>query len=95
LGLVSVSPHIYCAEVSAIPGNARKGVSGASYALPFNAIFDTEGLPLSAWLWLIAGGCVFFLVVEVEKLIIRLIPALRESVTSQQAGEAMHGEPAG
>jgi len=65
-----------------------------TYALPFNAIFDTEGLPLSAWLWLIAGGCLFFLVVELEKFVIRLIPALREAVTSQQAGEGPGGEPA-
>jgi len=51
-----------------------------TYALPLQAVFDTKGLPLSAWVWLVAGAIVFFLVVEVEKLIIRSIPALRGSV---------------
>jgi magnesium-transporting ATPase (P-type) len=42
-----------------------------TYAPPFHAVFDTEALPWSAWPWLIAGGIVFFLVVELEKFIIR------------------------
>ncbi|OLL33129.1 carbonate dehydratase [Burkholderia sp. SRS-W-2-2016] len=54
-----------------------------TYALPFNLIFDTEGLPGSAWLWLFGGGIVFFLVVELEKLVIRCIPALKGAVTAQ------------
>ncbi|SIT35149.1 putative cation-transporting ATPase F [Paraburkholderia ribeironis] len=57
-----------------------------TYTLPFNAVFDTEGLPWSAWLWLVGGGFLFFLVVEIEKLVIRLIPALRGLVTSQEEG---------
>jgi len=43
-----------------------------TYAPPFHAIFDTSALPFAAWLWLIGGGCLLFLVVEAEKLIIRL-----------------------
>ena len=54
-----------------------------TYALPFHAVFDTEALALSAWLWLVGGAALFFLVVEVEKLIIRSSPALRGSATSQ------------
>jgi hypothetical protein len=57
-------------------------------ALPFHAVFDTEALALSAWLWLVGGAALFFLVVEVEKLIIRSSPGLRGSATSQQ-GAAM------
>jgi magnesium-transporting ATPase (P-type) len=67
------------------------GVSGVvvmqllfTYAFPLQAVFDTEGLPLSAWIWLIAGAFLFFLVVELEKLIIRSIPALRGSVNPHQ-----------
>lgn len=55
-----------------------------TYAPPFHAIFDTDALPLAAWLWLVVGAIVFFLVVEIEKLVIRSIPALRASVTPQQ-----------
>jgi magnesium-transporting ATPase (P-type) len=42
-----------------------------TYASPFQALFETEAIP--AWVWprLLAGGFVFFLVVEAEKLIIR------------------------
>ncbi|PSJ54352.1 HAD-IC family P-type ATPase [Pseudaminobacter soli (ex Li et al. 2025)] len=54
-----------------------------TYAPPFHTIFDTEALPLSAWLWLIGGGLVFFFVVEIEKLIIRSMPALRAAATRQ------------
>jgi magnesium-transporting ATPase (P-type) len=43
-----------------------------TYAPPFQALFETEGIP--AWVWprLFLGGLIFFLVVEAEKLIIRL-----------------------
>jgi magnesium-transporting ATPase (P-type) len=42
-----------------------------TYAPPFQALFDTEAIPLDEWPWLFLGGLVFFLVVEAEKLIIR------------------------
>lgn len=54
-----------------------------TYAPPFHAIFDTEALPQSAWLWLLAGGIVFFLVMEIEKFIVRSSPALRKAATSR------------
>ncbi len=53
-----------------------------TYAPPFHAIFDTAALPLEAWLWLFVGGVLVFLVVELEKLVIRSIPALRDSAVS-------------
>jgi magnesium-transporting ATPase (P-type) len=59
-----------------------------TYAPPFHAVFATEALPLPAWLWLIGGAFLFFLVVEVEKLIIRSIPAVRGPAIAQR------GEPA-
>lgn len=60
-----------------------------TYAPPLHAVFDTEALSLPAWLWLIAGGVVFFLVVEIEKLIIRSIPALRATATSRREAPSM------
>jgi magnesium-transporting ATPase (P-type) len=43
-----------------------------TYAPPLQYLFETEGIPLRVWPWLFGGGLVFFLVVEAEKLIIRL-----------------------
>jgi magnesium-transporting ATPase (P-type) len=43
-----------------------------TYAPPLQALFDTEALPLRVWPWLVLGGLLFFLVVEAEKLILRL-----------------------
>ncbi|MBO9622951.1 MAG: HAD-IC family P-type ATPase [Sphingomonas sp.] len=54
-----------------------------TYTAPLQAVFDTEGLPSRTWLWLFAGGIVFFLVVEIEKLAIRSIPALRAAAISR------------
>jgi len=52
-----------------------------TYAPPLHAVFDTEALPPSVWLWLIVGGLAFFLVVEIEKLVIRSTPALKDAAT--------------
>jgi magnesium-transporting ATPase (P-type) len=43
-----------------------------TYAPFLQALFHTEAIPLDEWPWLILGGLVFFLVVEAEKLVIRL-----------------------
>jgi magnesium-transporting ATPase (P-type) len=42
-----------------------------TYAPPLQALFETEAMPLHMWPPLFAGGVLFFLVVEVEKLILR------------------------
>jgi hypothetical protein len=44
-------------------------------------VFGNESLPLWVWPWLIGGAVVFFLAVELEKLFIRSMPALRWSAT--------------
>jgi magnesium-transporting ATPase (P-type) len=44
-----------------------------TYAPPLQVLFETEAIPLRIWPWLLFGGLVFFLVVEAEKLIIRLM----------------------
>jgi len=43
-----------------------------TYLSPFQLIFETESVPLYVWPWLLCGGLLFFLVVEAEKLVIRL-----------------------
>jgi magnesium-transporting ATPase (P-type) len=56
-----------------------------TYAPPFQTLFETAAIPLWVWPWLFLGGLVFFLVVEAEKLVIRMarpaavIPVLAES----------------
>ena len=47
---------------------------------------DFQTSPLWVWLWLIAGGLAFFLVIEAEKLIIRSSENLRRSITAVEAG---------
>jgi magnesium-transporting ATPase (P-type) len=55
-----------------------------TYAPPLQTVFETQSLP--AWVWprLLVGGIVFFLVVELEKLMIRSTrsgryPAMRKA----------------
>jgi magnesium-transporting ATPase (P-type) len=43
-----------------------------TYAPPLQALFETEAVPLQIWPWLVLGGFLFFLLVEAEKLILRL-----------------------
>jgi len=57
-----------------------------TYAPPLQRLFDTEAIPLRVWPWLFAGGLLFFLVVEAEKLIIRSVGSLRRTVTAVEAG---------
>jgi magnesium-transporting ATPase (P-type) len=57
-----------------------------TYAPPFQAMFGNEAIPLWVWPWLLAGGLVFFAVVEAEKLVIRTSGTLRKTVTAVEAG---------
>jgi magnesium-transporting ATPase (P-type) len=57
-----------------------------TYAKPFQVIFGNEAIPLWVWPWLLAGGLVFFFVVETEKLIIRWSDSLRRTITAVEAG---------
>jgi magnesium-transporting ATPase (P-type) len=63
-----------------------------TYTTPFQAIFDTEAIPPHIWPWLLAGGLVFFLVVEVEKFVIRSSDSLRRAVTAVEAGSEKRHE---
>jgi magnesium-transporting ATPase (P-type) len=56
-----------------------------TYVPPLQRLFDTGAVPLYVWPWLFAGGFVFFMVVEMEKLIIRSPPPLRDAVTAVEA----------
>jgi len=57
-----------------------------TYTTPFQAMFGNEAIPLRIWFWLLAGGLVFFLVVETEKFVIRSSGSLRRAVTAAEAG---------
>jgi magnesium-transporting ATPase (P-type) len=57
-----------------------------TYAPPLQALFGNEAIPLRIWPWLLAAGLAFFLVVELEKLIIRSSASLRKAVTAVEAG---------
>src|SRR5262245_3299082 len=57
-----------------------------TYAPPFQAMFGNEAIPIWVWPWLLAGGLLFFAVVEAEKLVIRSSDALRRTVTAVEAG---------
>jgi magnesium-transporting ATPase (P-type) len=43
-----------------------------TYAPPLQVLFDTEAVPLWIWPVLVLGGFLFFLLVEAEKLVLRL-----------------------
>jgi magnesium-transporting ATPase (P-type) len=57
-----------------------------TYTRPFQAMFGNEAIPFRIWPWLLAGGLVFFLVVEAEKFVIRSSDSLRRGVTAVEAG---------
>ena len=51
-----------------------------TYAPPLQYLFETEGVPLGVWPWLLLGGLIFFLVVEAEKAIIRAMRSREPAV---------------
>jgi magnesium-transporting ATPase (P-type) len=57
-----------------------------TYTTPFQVVFGNEAIPLRIWPWLLAGGLVFFLVVEIEKFVIRSSDSLRRAITVAEAG---------
>ena len=57
-----------------------------TYTPAFQVVFGNEAIPLRIWPWLLAGGLVFFLVVEAEKFVIRSSNSLRRAVTAVEAG---------
>jgi magnesium-transporting ATPase (P-type) len=48
-----------------------------TYAPPLQALFETAAIPLWVWPWLLLGGVGFFLVVELEKRLIRTLRPAR------------------
>ncbi len=57
-----------------------------TYTPPFQAVFGNEAIPLRIWPWLLGGGFVFFLIVEIEKFVIRSSGSLRTTITAVEAG---------
>jgi magnesium-transporting ATPase (P-type) len=62
-----------------------------TYFRPLQMLFGNEPIPLHVWPVLLAGGFVFFLVIEIEKWIIRSSSGLKRLVTSVEAGAAAPG----
>jgi magnesium-transporting ATPase (P-type) len=62
-----------------------------TYFRPLQMLFGNESIPLHVWPVLLAGGFVFFLVIEIEKWILRSSSGLRKLVTSVEAGAAAPG----
>ena len=58
-----------------------------TYLPPLQALFGNEAVPLHVWPILLAGGLGFFLVVELEKFIIRSVDPLKRLVTSLESGD--------
>ena len=57
-----------------------------TYAPPLQVMFGNEAIPLWVWPRLVAGGLLFFAIVEAEKFVIRSSTTLRKTVTAVEAG---------
>jgi magnesium-transporting ATPase (P-type) len=57
-----------------------------TYFGPLQRLFGNEAVPLHVWPVLLAGGLVFFIAIEIEKLIIRSSTSLKAFVTGVEAG---------
>jgi magnesium-transporting ATPase (P-type) len=59
-----------------------------TYAPVLQYLFDTKAIPLWVWPWLLQGGLAFFLLVEAEKIVLRMgrsspgVPAITDSATT-------------
>jgi magnesium-transporting ATPase (P-type) len=73
-----------------VSAHGHRGGHRAATALHLRHALATavrqRGVPLHVWPWLIAGGVVFFLIVEAEKFVIRSIDSLKQAVTAVEAG---------
>ena len=58
-------------------------------------IFGSESLPLWIWKWLLLGGVVFFIVVEAEKLLIRMAGPAGLASDRAEVTRLRHAERAG
>jgi magnesium-transporting ATPase (P-type) len=56
-----------------------------TYAPPLQRVFETEAIKFGVWPWLFLGGLIFFLVVEIEKAIIR---AMRSREPAREAAQS-------
>ena len=50
-----------------------------TYASPLQSLFETTAIPLQLWPRLLVGGFLFFLLVEGEKMIIRMLRRARRA----------------
>src|SRR5262249_61804825 len=62
-----------------------------TYAPPLQALFDTEALPFWIWPRLVFGGFLFFLLVEAEKWVLRMIRSRRSVPVMTTSATVAHG----
>jgi hypothetical protein len=62
--------------ISITPNDVQAALTGEP---PPQALSEAKAIPLWGWPWRLLGGLVFFLVVEGEKLLIRLVRPSRGS----------------
>jgi magnesium-transporting ATPase (P-type) len=60
-----------------------------TYAPPLQVLFETEAIPLWVWPRLLAGGLIFFLVVETEKFILRMMRSGRSPAVPVDPGPVL------
>ena len=66
-----------------------------TYAPPLQGLFETEAIPLWVWPWLFLGGLVFFLVVEAEKLFLRMSRPARGAPVLTESNRLNQSPPLG
>lgn len=59
-----------------------------TYAGPLQRLFGTAAVPLEIWPWLLLGGLVFFLVVELEKFFVRRFARAKQPSPPRGARES-------
>jgi magnesium-transporting ATPase (P-type) len=86
-----------CLSIRALVGNPLipAAIAGVvvlqalfNYAPFMQQIFGSESLPLWIWKWLLLGGVVFFIIVELEKILVRLVYPQVRSETADGEGVA-------
>jgi magnesium-transporting ATPase (P-type) len=61
-----------------------------TYAPPLQALFDTEALPFWTWPRLLLGGFVFFLLVEAEKMVLRMVRSSRGATALTDSADSFN-----
>jgi magnesium-transporting ATPase (P-type) len=61
-----------------------------TYAPPLQAVFGTEAVPFWIWPRLLLGGFLFFLLVEAEKMVLRMVRSSRGATAPMDSANSIH-----